>query len=252
MVTASDIQESLIQFRDDTQARILQRYFQTFPGGYGEGDIFLGLRVPQIRKIVHEARLQVPFPDIHSLLLSPIHEDRSAGFLLLVEEMNAALPRRHEPPTAHADRRHEIATFYLAHATHANNWDLVDTSCPTIIGQLLLLHAPDGNPHSRQLLHTLAQSSNIWEQRIAIVSNLTLIRHNDTSTFLQIADSLLAHPHDLIHKAIGWMLREVGKVDKLLLTSYLDSHLPHLPRVTLRYAIERLSPSERSYYLHKH
>ncbi len=251
MVTASDIQESLLLFRDDNQARNLQRHFQTFPGGYGEGDIFLGLRAPQIRKIVHEARLQVPFPDIHTLLLSPIHEDRSAGFLLLVEEMNAALPRRDEPPTAHATRRDEIASFYLAHATRANNWDLVDTSCPTIVGQLLLLPDPDGNPHSRQLLHTLAQSSNLWEQRIAIVSNLTLIRHNDNHSFLQIADALIPHPHDLIHKAIGWMLREVGKVNKPLLTSYLDSHLPLLPRVTLRYAIERLPHDERSYYLHK-
>ena len=163
--------------------------------------------------------------------------------------MNSAIPKRVEPPTAHADRRKEIVDFYLAHARNANNWDLVDNSCPTIVGKFLLSPLPDGSFPSHGILDSLAASDNLWEQRIAIVSNWQLIHAGQYDDILRIADKLINHRHDLIHKAIGWMLREVGKSDIEVLREFLDSRAPYLPRTTLRYAIERMDESERQYWL---
>lgn len=222
---------------NDEQRIVLQRFFKTGKGQYAEGDKFIGLRVPQTRMVVRSARRQVPFPEIHKLLISPLHEVRLAGFLLLVEEMNNAIPKRDEPMTAHAARRKEIVDFYLAHARNANNWDLVDNSCPTIVGKFLLFPTPDGSLPSRDILDSLAASDNLWEQRIAIVSNWQLIHAGQYDDILRIADKLINQRHDLIHKAIGWMLREVGKSDIESLRDFLDSRAPYLPRTTLRLSL---------------
>lgn len=251
VTTASEILEVLSSMACDEQRRVLMRFFKTGPGEYGEGDEFFGIKVPQTRAVVKEARGTVPFAEIERLLYSRWHEARLCGFLLLVEEMKAATPRRRDPDSHGAERRQEIAAFYLRHARQANNWDLVDLSCSYIIGVWLLHQAPGGNMPDRGLLDRLAESSDLWEQRIAIVSTAALIRAGEYADTLRIATRLLGHDHDLIHKAVGWMLREVGKRDADLLRTYLDANLRRMHRTTLRYAIERLPAPERQAWLRR-
>lgn len=253
MTTANEIMEAMLAQRNDEQQCILLRFFKTGNGEYGEGDKFLGLKVPQTRAVVKEARLNVPLVEIEKLLSSEWHEVRLCGFLLLVEEMKAALPRKRKAVTAasleeeigRARRRRELVCFYLCHAERANNWDLVDLSCGNIVGEWLAHPAEDGIMPSRTILDTLAHDTCLWKQRIAIVSTITLIRNRQYDDTLRIAATLLHHPHDLIHKAVGWMLREVGKRDISVLRSFLAEFHRSMPRTALRYAIEKMDREER-------
>lgn len=249
MITAEEIIESLTDMADERQCDVLMRFFKTGKGEYGEGDRFLGLKVPQTRSVVKEAKCRVPLHEIEKLLYSEWHEARLCGFLLIVEEMKAALPRRKEPATAGAERRAELAGFFLRHARQANNWDLVDLSCEYILGSMLLYPGVDGEMPPRDILDRLAESDNLWEQRISIVTTLELVRARQFDDSLRIARKLLSHKHDLIHKAVGWVLREVGKKDLDLLREFLDDNYRSLPRTTLRYAIERMDPPERLRWL---
>lgn len=247
-VTAAEILLLLQNERNEAQRDILMRFFKTGAGQYGEGDQFLGLKVPQTRAVVKEARLLVAFDEIEQLLRSPWHEVRLAGLLLLVEETKANLPKKKDSAGAAASksrRRKEIAEFYLNHAARANNWDLVDLSCPKILGPYLRLDAASGI----DTLMALAKSDNLWEQRIAIVTTLDFIQNGIFSPTLAIADCLMGHPHDLIHKAIGWMLREIGKRSADTLTGYLERNFSRMPRTSLRYAIERFPEPERRRWL---
>lgn len=253
-IKAAEIEEILIGQRDDRQRDHLMRFFKTGEGQYGEGDMFLGLKVPQTRAIVKQAALRVPIGEIETLLYRPWHEVRLCGFLLLVEEMKACLPKKSvnkaigiDDENKHKLRRKEIAEFYLRHARQANNWDLVDLSCEYILGPYIRLSdKPD-----YEILHRLSESDNLWEQRIAIVTTLDFIREGIFSPTLELAVRLIGHPHDLIHKAIGWTLREIGKRDKSVLTDFLEMHYRQLPRTALRYAIERFSEEERQYWLRR-
>ena len=227
MTTAEDIYCTLEQMGDERQARNLSRFFKTGKGDYGEGDRFLGLKCPQTRMVVHEARLD----------------------MLLVEEMKAALPRKREPQTLHAERRKKILDFYLRHARQANNWDLVDMTCTKIVGEWLLYPQADGTMPDHGILDRLAASDNLWEQRIGMVTTWRLMRAGQTDDTFRLADKLLHHPHDLMRKAVGWMLREAGKVDENLLLDYLEENYRDMSRTTLRYAIERLPEPERQYWL---
>lgn len=257
MTTAQEIESLMLEMKNEKQRQVLSRFFKTGKGEYGEGDMFIGMKTPQTRAIVKEARLDVPLSEISKLLHSPWHEIRLCGFLLLVEEMKNTLPRpkrKNEKQAADADiikakRRKEIATFYLDNARQANNWDLVDLSAPYIIGCWLLHPDESGNMPDRCILDRLAESSNLWEQRIAIVSTLMLIRNQQLGDTLRIAEKLLPHRHDLIHKAVGWMLREAGKRDISLLRQFLQQHYSTMPRTALRYAIEKMSPEERKEWM---
>lgn len=249
MTKAEDIIEALKDQENDAQRSVLMRFFKTGKGEYGEGDNFLGLKVPQTRAVVKAARLDVPLEEIEILLHSDWHEVRLAGFLLLVEEMKAATPRRRDSPTLHAGRRLELSDFFLRNARRANNWDLVDLSCEYILGVHLLHPLHDGTMPPRDILDHLASSDNLWEQRIAIVSTLALIRAEQYDDTLRIATKLITHPHDLIHKAVGWMLREVGKRDIECLRSYLRTNHRLMSRTTLRYAIEKMDAAERAYWM---
>lgn len=251
MITADDILETLRSQENEEQRRVLTRFFKCGKGEYGEGDRFFGLKVPQTRAIVREARLNVPLDEIARLLDSPWHEARLCGLLLLVEEMKSATPRRRESPTLHAARRAELADFYLRHARRANNWDLVDLSCQYVVGEYLLQPSADGSMPSRDILDRLAASDNLWEQRIAIVTTIAFIRAGQFDDTLRIARRLLSHPHDLIHKAVGWMLREVGKRDIEVLRSFLADHHKLMPRTALRYAIEKMDGWERARWMAK-
>ena len=167
-VKADDIIATLLSMGDEWQRENLMRFFKTGKGQYGEGDRFIGIKVPDTRMVVKEARLRVPLDEIAVLLDSKWHEARLCGFLLLVEEMKAALPKARQPLTANAGRRDEIARFYLRHARSANNWDLVDMSCPKILGKWLLYPQADGTMPDREVLYRLAASPCLWEQRIAM------------------------------------------------------------------------------------
>lgn len=254
MTKAADIIEALCLMENEAQRKVLCSFFKTGPGQYGEGDMFLGLKVPQTRSVVKEVGRHVDLPEIERLLYSQWHEARLCGLLLLVEEMKAALParKRLEPEDVllrKALRRQELAGFYLRHARRANNWDLVDLSCPHVLGCFLLHPLPDGTMPSRDMLDRLAASDNLWEQRIGIVATLELIRHGQLADTLRLAEKLLPHSHDLIRKATGWMLREVGKRDIRCLLDFLDKHYARMSRTTLGYAIERLPEPDRQYWL---
>lgn len=249
MTSAEDIITTIESMRDERQAANLMRFFKTGKGEYGEGDRFFGLKVPQTRAVVKEARRDVALPEIEKLLYSQWHEVRLAGFLLLVEEMKAALPSKRKDSDARARRRDEIAEFYLRHARQANNWDLVDLSCPKILGEWLIHRSANGSMPDRAILDRLVGSDNLWEQRIGIVTTWRLIREGQTGDTLRLAPKLLSHSHDLIHKATGWMLREVGKKDMEALDDFLERYCTTMPRTALRYAIEKKDEAERQYWL---
>lgn len=235
--------ELLYQWTDMLSAEIvpgkrevLMRFFKTAPGEYGEGDQFLGITVPSVRK-VSKLMTEAPLEAISIMLESEIHEHRLSALLVLVERYRRAKKNN--------ELKKQIADFYLSNTPSINNWDLVDLSAPKIIGNYVY---ETGN---YEILYRLSRSSDLWEQRIAIVSTYTLLCNGITEPTISISQSYLTHKHDLIHKATGWMLREMGKrTDESLLTKFLDAHTRNMPRTMLRYAIEKLSPELRQYYLH--
>ena len=252
MITAEIIEQRFYALKDDAQRLHLMRFFKTGKGQYGEGDDFLGIRVPDTRSIVKSIKNQVHipemFPEIKKLLYSTWHEVRLCGLLLLVEKMKANLPQKKDSDEVRdlkSRTRKDIAEFYLTHARQANNWDLVDLSCQYILGPYIRFSKDD----NYEILYNLAESDNLWEQRISIVTTLDFIRNGNFTPTLTICDRLLDHQHDLIHKAIGWTLREVGKKDINTLTRYLEKNYSRLPRTSLRYAIERMPESERRLWL---
>lgn len=234
---AADVRKELKSMADPDKAAILQRFFKTGPGYYGEGDIFIGVMVPQSRQIAKKFS-QLPLGEVRTLLYSCIHEERLVALLILAWRYNSSLSSSME--------KEEIAKFYLEHIKQVNNWDLVDLSAPNILGAHLV-----DRDHRRRLLYRLAGSENVWERRIAILATLHFIRNDDFSETLKIAGMLLHDRHDLIHKAVGWMLREVGKRDAAAEEAFLEKHWSVMPRTMLRYAIERLPESKRRRYKKK-
>jgi 3-methyladenine DNA glycosylase AlkD len=212
-------------------AAILQRFFKTGPGEYGEGDVFVGVKVPATRRVCRECR-GMAMPEIERLLTSKVHEERLLALLLLVDAFKAA---------ADAGRR-RIYDFYLDHTAYINNWDLVDASAPQIVGAYL-------RDRGKAPLTRLARSRSLWERRIAMIATFDFIRRGDLAETFRIADLLLDDEHDLIHKAVGWMLREAGKRDGAALRQFLASRCRRMPRTALRYAIERLPEAERRRFL---
>ena len=249
MKTAEQIILAMRAAADDSRRQVLERFFKTGPGEYGEGDRFLGLPVPLTRAFVKKIGTDISFEEIEILADSPWHEVRLAAFLLLVEQMKAATPSPKRSPLMYAARRSEIAEFYLRIARKANNWDLVDLACYKVLGSYLTQPDASGKMPDNTILDRLAASTDLWEQRIAIVSTLAFIRKGDTSVTMRIADLLLPHPHDLIHKAVGWMLREAGKRNPAALDAYLEANSAKMHRTALRYAIERLPEAERKAWL---
>ena len=223
---------------DAKQAEVLQRFFKTGPGEYGEGDRFLGVKVPNVREIVKKHRKLGTLDDVDLLTKSTYHEERLAGFLLLIELYEASKKKKDEESAA------MIVDFYRSILERGNNWDLVDLVAPKILGDRLS-NGRDAEP----ILMQLAASDNLWKQRVSIVATLPLIKKGMCDLTFDLAIYLIPHQHDLIHKATGWMLREVGKKDERLLMAFLDHYCTKLPRTTLRYAIERLEPRRRQQYM---
>lgn len=218
----------MLRRADPAQVEGLARFFKTGPGQYGEGDRFLGIKVPVTREVVKACWRQTGWNDLEECICSEYHEVRLAALLTLVENKLS---------------RPGCVDFYLSHTDHINNWDLVDLSCYPLVGQWLL-------DKDRKLLYDLARDGKtIWEQRIGMVSTMTFIRHGQLDDTFAIADILLHHPHDLIQKAVGWLLREAGKRDKAALEAFLQPRYTTMPRTMLRYAIEKFPEPERKRYL---
>jgi len=217
-VRLSELKRELAAAADPERARNLAWYFKTGKGQYGYGDRFIGLTVPTMRRIAHRY-FHLPLTDVAKLLASPIHEHRSAALEILVAQYER-------------EKSKAVFDFYLKHTKFVNNWDLVDTSAPYIAGQHLLTRP-------RKILYRLAKSRNLWERRIAIVSTFAFIKAGDFEDTFAIAKLLLKDDHDLIHKAVGWALREAGKQSAPALLRFLKENYSALPRTTLRYAIER-------------
>ncbi len=226
----AEIHRELASLADPGQALILQRFFKTGPGEYGEGDRFRGIRVPVLRKTARKYR-ELPLPEAGRLLQSAFHEDRLLALLLLIDRyyQGGAL-------------RGEIHRLYLEQRRFVNNWDLVDVSAPHLVGHYLR----DGD---RDLLTRLAGSRVMWERRMAIIATLHFIKQDDYDDCLRVARLLLGDPENLIHKAVGWMLREVGKREAVVAEAFLQGHYRKMPRTMLRYAIERFPEARRQAYL---
>lgn len=246
MCTITTISTELTQFIDENKRYILPKFFKTAKGQYGEGDKFLGITVPNIRKVAKK-HLEANISDIISLLNSSWHEERMCGLIIMVERVK--LTQKKLWVKTHTEEegekiRYEYYRLYLDNIDAINNWDLVDLTAPTLVGSYLI-------NKDRWPLYQLAQSKNIWKQRIAIVSTFAFIRLYDFQDIYTLAELLIDHPHDLMQKAIGWMLREAGKRDKNKLIEFLKLHAHEMPRTMLRYSIEKLSDDERYYFMKK-
>jgi len=227
------LKKDLQKQADPYRAKVLLRFFKTGKGEYGEGDRFFGIPVPEQRQIAKKYKT-LSLQDLQELISSRIHEHRLVALLILILQY----------ARAHEQGKRDIVKFYLDNTRHINNWDLVDLSAEKILGSFLL-----GN--DREILYRLAESPNLWERRIAVMSTFAFIRQGQFEDTFRLAEMLLRDPHDLIHKAVGWMLREIGKRDQGSEERFLQEHSQTMPRTMLRYAIERFEQEKRTSYLGK-
>lgn len=227
-MTLENLQTELAALADPERAKNSAWFFKTGKGEYGEGDQFLGIRVPLQRRLAHRY-LSLPLADVARLLKSPVHEHRFNAAEILVAQYEKA---------AGGPAAEKIFGFYIRHAKRFNNWDLVDTSAPYIAGAHLI-------ERPRDPLYGLARSENVWERRIGIVATFAFLKRGDCENTFRIAEMLLSDEHDLIHKAVGWALREAGRTSRKRLLAFLQKHYTSIPRTTLRYAIEHLPDTQR-------
>ena len=209
------------------------RFFKTGKGQYGEGDKFLGIRAPKTREIAKKYYKTTPLTEIQSMLDNPYHEIRLCALLMMVFIYEKT------------DRKEEIVNLYLKNTKNINNWDLVDNTAHKIIGAHYI---KTKNP---EIIKKLAESNHLWSERIAVVAQWSIVKTKEYALLVELCEKFLTHRHDLMHKAVGWMLREAGKQDEAVLLGFLDKHCKTMPRTALRYAIERLSPGLRQYYMKK-
>ncbi|MDP7244096.1 MAG: DNA alkylation repair protein [Flavobacteriales bacterium] len=229
----NQIKNDLQKLGNPKLAKILSRFFKMGKGEYGYGDVFLGIKVGPQRKIVKKYS-QATLKDLQKLLSSKIHEERLTSLFILIDKYKKADEKN----------KKEVVDFYLKNTKNINNWDLIDLSAGKILGNYLL-------EKDKSILYKLAKSNSVWERRIAIISTFEFIRNNKFESTLKISEMLLEDKHDLVHKAVGWMLREIGKRNQAVEEKFLKKHCKKMPRTMLRYAIERFDESKRKYYLSK-
>lgn len=233
MSLAEQIKAELQKLTDPDKAAFLSKFFKAGPGGYAEGDLFIGVTVPNQRAVAKRYFKTASLDDVGQLLHSPIHEHRLTALFLLVYRFDKA--------KSEAEKK-EIVSFYLANTQYVNNWDLVDSSAEKILGAYLF-------DKDRAVLYTLAQSGRLWEQRIAVIATFYFIKKHQFGDTFRIVEMLLSHKHDLIHKAAGWMLREVGQRDLPEEIGFLKRYYRNMPRTMLRYAIEKFEPELRESFM---
>ena len=225
--------QELLKLKNDELAQHLMRFFKTGKGQYGEGDKFLGIRAPKTREIAKKYYKTTPLTEIQSMLDNPYHEIRLCALLMMVFIYEKT------------DRKEEIVNLYLKNTKNINNWDLVDNTAHKIIGAHYI---KTKNP---EIIKKLAESNHLWSERIAVVAQWSIVKTKEYALLVELCEKFLTHRHDLMHKAVGWMLREAGKQDEAVLLGFLDKHCKTMPRTALRYAMERLSPGLRQYYMKK-
>lgn len=235
--THLDVIRALKKLQDKKRASVYMRFFKTGKNEYGRGDQFFGITVPK-QRIVAQVFVHLPLSELGKLITHPKHECRLTGLLIAVMQYKKADEKK----------KKQIYTWYIKNAKRVNNWDLVDSSASYIVGAYLFAQK---NNEWKKILMSLAKSDNLWERRIAIVSTYYFIRQGVFDPTITVATQLLSDTHDLIHKAVGWMLREVGKKDEKILRDFLDIHAKEMPRTMLRYAIEKMSVSQRRSYMIK-
>lgn len=232
MSSAHQLGLELNKLSNPSDAQFLQRYFKAGKGQYGEGDVFIGVRVPAIRKTIARFK-NLSLIEVEKLLESPVHEHRLAAVIIMTEQAKRSTARHKEA----------LYSLYLKRTTdRINNWDIVDASCRDVVGRYLMYQP-------KEPLYQLAKSKNIWERRVAIVSTAYFIGFGKIDETFKIAEMLLSDKHDLIHKAVGWMLREAGKKDEAALMRFLDNHASYMPRTMLRYSLEKLHAKNRAHYM---
>ncbi|MDO9536479.1 MAG: DNA alkylation repair protein [Bacillota bacterium] len=227
------IKSELNKYADSEKAGFLLRYFKVFPGGYGEGDLFIGVKVPYQRIIARKYYLEIPLQEVERLLQDPVHECRLTALFIL--------SLRFEKSRTEEDKK-EIVDLYLWNLSYVNNWDLVDSSAEKILGPYLM-------DNKKDLLYELAESGDLWKQRTAMMTTFHFIKNGRFTETLDLAEGFLQHKHDLMHKAVGWMLREIGKRDFSVEYEFLQKHYRKMPRTMLRYAIEKFEPQLREKFL---
>lgn len=230
-----DILEEIKSLADEAQAKHLLRFFKTGKGQYGEGDLFLGIKVPITRSVAKKYYKSISLEEIDELIKDSYHEVRLLALILMVFI--------YEKPDTTDGLKKEIFELYLKNVQYINNWDLVDLSCPKIIGNFVYENK------SFETIYKLADANHLWSNRIAVVSTYYFIKRGDFSLILELSEKFLIHKHDLMHKAVGWMLREMGKVDEVPLYGFLDKHHKVMPRTMLRYSIEKLPKERREHYM---
>lgn len=221
---------------DNDKATHLMRFFKTGAGQYGEGDLFLGINVPVTRSLAKKHYQSLSLEDIQSLIKNPYHEIRLFALLVMVFVYEKSSDEK---------VRTDIFDLYLKNVNYINNWDLVDLSAPKIIGRHVF------NKKTNSPIYKLADSNHLWSERISVVSQYYLLKRNQFSMLLELSEKFLSHNHDLMHKAVGWMLREMGKVDEKPLYEFLDNHYKSMPRTMLRYSLEKLPQDKRAHYMKK-
>ena len=251
LLTAGDVEQAMTAMASAEKARHLMRFFKTAPGQYGHGDKFLGIAVPETRAVVSRCG-KLSLNDIATLLNSEWHEVRLCAVLCLVDRFERLCTKRMLNDIQARDKRDELVDFYLHHTQGINNWDLVDMSVYKILGQWLLTPSRFSDLEKQAMIDRLASSTCLWQQRMAVVCTFAPLKAGVAHYTLRYATWHLRHPHDLMHKAVGWMLREMGKkVSMDLLRQFLDEHHAEMSRTTLRYAIEKMSNDERKQWLAK-
>lgn len=227
------VKSDLKEQRNTKKAKDLYKFFQAFPGGYGEGDEFIGVTVPLQRTVSKKYYKEISLKELEKLLKDRVHEHRLTALFIMVLKFQK---------TKDDSEREKIVDIYLKNMKHVNNWDLVDSSAHLILGAWLL-------ERDRKILYELAESENLWGQRISVLATFYFIRNDQYDDTLTLAEKLLNHKHDLIHKAVGWMLREIGKRDYNTEYRFLVKHYKNMPRTMLRYAIERFPEDVRQGFL---
>jgi len=233
LVVLQQIKDTLDNYRIPEKAAFLPKFFNAFPGGYGEGDRFLGIKVPDLRKVANKYYKSISLTTLEKLLQEPFHEYRQTALFMLVKKFEKAQSDK---------EKQELVDLYLNNLAYVNNWDLVDCSAEKILGAYLW-------DKDKEILYSLARSQNLWEQRVAIIATFFFIKKNQFEDTLEIAKLLLHHEHDLIHKAVGWMLREIGNRDLETELNFLKEYYHSMPRTMLRYAIEKFEPQLRMKFL---
>lgn len=237
------LKKELSGLKNPEKAKLCQRFFKTGKGEYGEGDKFLGITVP-VQKVVAKKYPNLFFDDLQFLLNSKIHEYRMVSLFIMITKYKKSQPKADQPLVDDEKDKEKIVKFYLKNAKNINNWDLIDLSAPTILGDWFL-------EKEKSILYNFAKSDNLWKKRISIMATFGFIRKNKFEDSLKIAEILLFDTHDLIHKAVGWMLREIGNRDLKVEEKFLEKYYKTMPRTCLRYAIEKFPEEKRKMYLKK-